>query len=124
MQFKKNLNRKKVKETKINVLGTVYTLVLNATEKKYPNLKGLSGYTDFSVKKIVIRKFEKADDSLDNLEHYKREVIRHEIIHAFFYESGLDGNSEFARNEELIDWIAIQFEKILEVYKEVRALSK
>lgn len=98
---------------KVKILGTEYEIILDAEEKDYPKLKGLSGYTDFSIKKIVIRKMEKDDTSIEDLEHYRREVIRHEIIHAFFYESGLDGNSEFARNEELIDWIAIQFEKLL-----------
>lgn len=98
---------------KVKILGTEYEIIMNAEEKDYPKLKGLSGYTDFSIKKIVIRKIEKDDASLEDLEHYRREVIRHEIIHAFFYESGLDGNSDYARNEELIDWIAIQFEKLL-----------
>lgn len=98
---------------KVKILGTEYEIIMDAEEKDYPKLKGLSGYTDFSIKKIVIRKIEKDDASLEDLEHYRREVIRHEIIHAFFYESGLDGNSDYARNEELIDWIAIQFEKLL-----------
>ncbi len=106
----------------VNILGTHYTIVQNANEKDYPKLKGLSGYTDFSIKKIVIRKFEEDDSSIEDLNYYQREVLRHEIIHAFFYESGLDGNSDFARNEELIDWIAIQFEKMLGAFENVGAL--
>lgn len=108
---------------KIKILGTEYEIVMDAEEKDYPKIKGLSGYTDFSIKKIVIRKIEEDDASVEDLEHYRREVIRHEIIHAFFYESGLDGNSYYARNEELIDWIAIQFEKMLGVFIEVGAIS-
>lgn len=108
---------------KLNILGTEYEIIMDAEEKDYPKIKGLSGYTDFSIKKIVIRKMEKDDASIEDLEHYRREVIRHEIIHAFFYESGLDGNSDYARNEELVDWIAIQFEKMLGVFIEVGAIS-
>ena len=108
---------------KVKILGMEYEIIMDAEEKDYPKLKGLSGYTDFSIKKIVIRKFEKDEASLENLEYYQQEVLRHEIIHAFFYESGLDGNSDFARNEELIDWIAIQFGKMLNVFIKVGAIE-
>jgi len=108
---------------KVKILGTEYEIILNAKEEKYPQLKGLNGYTDFTIKKIVIREFEKDDDSVEDLEYCKRRTLRHEIIHAFFYESGLNCESIFARNEELIDWIAIQFEKMLGVFIEVGAIN-
>ena len=108
---------------KTNILGTTYELVIDAEEKDYPKLKGLSGYTDFSIKKIIIRKLKEDSESLEDLKCYQKEVLRHELLHAYFYESGLDSNSEFARNEELIDWIAIQFEKILQTYIDVDAVK-
>jgi len=108
---------------KIKVLGTEYEVITNATADNYPNLKGNDGYTDFSVKKIVIAKFEKDENSLEDLEIYSKEVLRHEIVHAFMYESGLNSNSSYARNEELIDWIAIQFPKMLEVFNNVNAIT-
>lgn len=108
---------------KVKILGAEYEIIKDAEEKDYPKLKGLSGYTDFSIKKIIIRRFEKDEDSLEDLEYYQREVLKHEIIHAFFYESGLDGNSDYARNEELIDWIAIQFEKMLGIFIEAGAVN-
>lgn len=107
---------------KVNILGTEYEIIMDAEEKDYPKLKGLSGYTDFSVKKIVIRKIEEDESSIEDLKYYQREVLRHEIIHAFFFESGLDGNSDYARNEELIDWIAIQFEKMLDAFYKAKAI--
>lgn len=52
--------------------------------------------------------------------------MRHEIIHAFLYESGLAENfehaNEFGQDETMVDWIAMQFPKILEVYKEAGCL--
>lgn len=108
---------------KINILGTNYDVVLDATEKDYPSLKRCDGYTDFSVKRIVISKQEKDDMSLEDLDSYSRAVLRHEIIHAFMYESGLDKESSYARNEELIDWIAIQFEKMLDAFLKVNAIK-
>lgn len=38
--------------------------------------------------------------------------MRHELIHAFLGESGLRSDSEWAENEEMVDYFAIQFEKI------------
>ncbi len=108
---------------KTNILGTEYNIVMDAEEKDYPKLKDLNGYIDFSIKEIVIRKFEKVDDSLENLEYCQKETLRHEIIHAFFFESGLDNESYYAKNEELIDWIALQFEKMLSVFIKTGAIS-
>ena len=57
----------------------------------------------------------------------KKKTLRHELIHAFLAESGLSANAlsnytSWAENEEMVDWIAIQFPKILEVFKEVDCL--
>lgn len=53
---------------------------------------------------------------------YQKKVLRHEIVHAFLYESGLwqnaYGSKCWAKNEEMIDWMAIQIPKIQRAYKE------
>lgn len=108
---------------KVKILGTEYEIIEDAEEKDYPKLKECDGYTDFSIKQIVVSKFEPDEMSVENLVIHSKKVLRHEIVHAFMYESGLDSNSEYARNEELIDWIAIQFEKMLEAFIEVGAIS-
>lgn len=101
---------------KLNILGTEYEIIRNASVEEYPKLKNCDGYTDESIKQIVIPEFVKDDMSEEDLEYYTKKIIRHEIVHAFMYESGLDSNSEYAKNEELIDWIAIQFEKMLAIF--------
>ena len=108
---------------KIKILGTDYEIIKNAEEKDYPQLKKCDGFTDFSIKRIVVADFDKDENSIDDLEWYKNKVLRHEIVHAFIHESGLAENCEWARNEELTDWIAIQFEKILGTFIEVGAIS-
>ena len=65
-------------------------------------------------KVISIRKQEDlfSDDSCasDNDRNLRlREVIRHELVHAFLYESGLECYNE---DEVLVDWIARQLDKI------------
>jgi hypothetical protein len=43
------------------------------------------------------------------------EVMRHELVHAFFYESGL---CEYSDNEQLVDWIATQYDKLHKAFGE------
>lgn len=104
---------------KINVLGTEYTV--NITPKgDDPRLTDNDGYTDTSEKLCVIDDLSESEDDVfakGDLKKYRRQVIRHEIIHAFLFESGLDVNS-WACNEELVDWIAIQFPKIAKAVAE------
>lgn len=105
---------------KVNVLGTEYTIIKNAKESEYPILKNADGYCDFSVKKIVISEMEKDEDSWESLEAYENKVIRHELVHAYLYESGLDNNSGWARDETIIDWIAIQLPKLASLFEELK----
>lgn len=44
---------------KLNIFGTEYNVVLSALEKDYPKLSICDGYTDISIKEIVVAKFEK-----------------------------------------------------------------
>ena len=82
------------------------------------NLGQGDGYCDFSTKKIVIDTFQDSPGSLENLAEYEKQVIRHELIHAFLFESGLDSCS-WGKNEEIVDWIAVQFLKMQKVFEEV-----
>lgn len=109
---------------KVNILGTDYDIVSGSREQ-YPGLKVADGYTDTSIKQIVILDFntlEKDDANIKDFLTLTKKVKRHEIIHTFFYESGLWVNSndveQWAMNEEMIDWFAIQFPKIYKVFKD------
>ena len=116
-------------ENEIKVLGTSYKIIFkNAEDDK--RLNDLEGYTDLYNKVIVIcnlksREYYK-DDSEEKTKIVENKILRHEIIHAFLYESGLDCNSfksySWAENEEMVDWFAIQSLKIFEVYKQLNLL--
>ena len=106
---------------KISILGTDYT-VLEQTEQENPKLIDANGLCEIYSKKIIIRKIPKDDpNAYENIDAFRERVIRHEIIHAFFAESGLIGNCDYATNEELIDWIAIQFPKISKVFRQMES---
>lgn len=95
---------------KVLILGTEYLI----KSEKQGFLKKLCesdgfvyGLCDYEHKKIYL------DDELTKGEYIK--TLRHEIVHAFFFESGLDLQSDYARQEELVDWIALQLPKMKKV---------
>jgi len=112
---------------KINVLGTEYEIVY----KGYSELRifedmGIEAYCDAISKKIIVGKINTFPDFRDETAGYcdkcEKEALRHEIVHAFLNESGLQTSTlvpkdGWARNEEMVDWIALQFPKMLEAMK-------
>ena len=117
-----------MQDFKVNVLGSEWSVVFG-TEKEYPTLSEMDGYADFSTHQIVIDTMEKADGQIGSkgdMTAYKKQVIRHEIIHAFLYESGLEACSttsdNWALNEEMVDWFAIQSPKIFKVFNELKLM--
>lgn len=110
-------------ETTIEILGTKYRVVL-CTDKEHSALTESDGCCDFTTKTIYVRTgFERDSNTVENLAEYQKKVLTHEIVHAFLYESGLANCSDWAYNEEIVDWIAIQLTKIFEVRgKAVRAV--
>jgi hypothetical protein len=86
-----------------------------------PKMEGFDGYCDSYGKIIRINSkySEKAPNCVGDLEAYRRTVRRHEIIHAFFSESGL---TEYNTDEVLVDWLALQFIKLEKAFQAVGAL--
>lgn len=107
----------------VNVLGTVYTVDMTK-QSDDPRLEDSDGYIDTSEKLIMIDDMTEAEKDINtkgDLKSYQKQVTRHELIHAFLFESGLDVNS-WAYNEELVDWISIQFPKIAKAFDEAGCL--
>lgn len=102
----------------VNVLGTEYKII----SEKIDEERNCDGYCDTSVAKIVIDEFTPEKDSKEDLTVYKKQVLRHELIHAFIFESGLECCSDWAKNEEMVDFFAIQFPKMLRAFKEADCL--
>lgn len=109
---------------KINILGSEWDVEYRNADIDPILQDENGGYTDPSINLIVISNKGKDDNVVDFGKIQKR-YLRHEIIHAFLFESGLGFNlehCEFGHEETMIDWIAIQFPKILEVFKEADCL--
>lgn len=112
------------KPTKVNVMGTEIRVEFRK-ETDVPLLEGLGGYFDSSINLIVVRVYEDDKCEVKDPEAVQRKTLRHEIIHAFLHESGLDWSSNpvesWATNEEMVDWFAIQSPKIFKAFGEVGA---
>jgi len=108
----------------VSVLGSVYAI----TRSHSPGdnrLDDKDGFCDETTHEIVVESYEGEDgkpDSKAQLDVQRKKILRHEIVHAFAFESGLAENSPWAQNEEMVDWIAIQGPKIYKVWQEAGAL--
>lgn len=106
----------------INILGTTYKLYENIDPKEFP--EGMAALTQFYSKSIKIIDYNKIDS--DHSIEQVKQTIRHELVHAFLFESGLASNSfqngAWAENEEIVDWIAHQTPKMFKLFKELDLL--
>lgn len=111
-------------ERRVSILGTQYT-IREQSESNNRLLENCDGYCDWTTKEIVVRR--EIEGNLGDMECYIRKVLRHEIVHAFFLESGLhesSGSSDaWASNEAMVDWFARQGQKICAAWKEAGALD-
>ena len=113
----------------VNILGTKYTLKkVSYGQDELMTKMNFGGYCDGGAREIVILDLNTAPDWANDpkevIARQERETLRHEIIHAFLNESGLGWNAlpnerAWAKNEEMVDWIAIQFPKMAKVFKEL-----
>ncbi len=102
---------------KINILGSEWNIT-EADKNADVRVADSDGICDKTTREIIITKPDK-DCDLGNWEAYRKKVMRHEIIHAFLFESGLHENfthPQFGHDELYVDWIAVQFPKMQEVF--------
>lgn len=117
---------------KVNILGTEYSIHKKTYEEE-PCLKEnhWGGYCSSLDKEIVLLDLDKTEawskESQTARDISIKETLRHEIIHAFLNESGLQDDANqyvgaWPKNEEMIDWFAIQSPKIFKVFSELGIL--
>lgn len=123
-----------MKNMKVNILGTEYRIETHkVSEDSYLKDNKFSGYCGEEEKLIVVADIseEKYFTGMDEKaqEAYRKRVLRHEIMHAFLNESGLSDSSNqyggaWAKNEEMVDWFAIQSPKIFAIYQNLGILGE
>ena len=116
----------------VDVLGVKYTIKKVCDgQDEYMTKMNFGGYCDSDNKEIVVLDLmsvpEWKTEGAKRIELREKETLRHELIHAFLEESGLQWSAfayekSWAKNEEMVDWFAIQGEKIYKAWKEAEAL--
>lgn len=117
-------------EIKISILGTTYAIRTGVQREEDKNLDGLIGFCNHYTKTISVVDLNYDVDGNPISDVVKLETVkdtlRHEIIHAFIHESGLWACAvpvdSWADNEEMVDWIALQFPKLLNAMQEADAI--
>lgn len=111
-----NQTKKETPKT-VSILGTDYAIV----EKP---LEGCDGYCDSTTKEIAVTTKKDSHD-MGDFENYRKKTFRHEVIHAYHFESGLSENFEnkqYGFSETLVDWFAYQSPKIFKTFEELGVL--
>ena len=107
---------------KVNILGTDYE-IRKVGVKEYPKLSTMNanGLAELYSKELIINAEmnSKSGEEFANFKGFENKVIRHEIIHAFFHESGL---VDYTADEDLVNWIALEFPKILKAFQKADCL--
>ncbi len=102
---------------KLNILGTEYIVITK-------DLKDSDGKCDTLRKRILIHTM--AEYTKKQRPIRRKQVLRHEIVHAFLAESGLQADTfeagAWATNEEMVDWIARQGPKLFQAFREADAM--
>lgn len=102
----------------VDILGMKWTVV----SENFGN-KDYDGMTDFTTRTIKVRNDNVQE--FDNFKELYKRTVRHEVLHAFMIESGLDSNfnhPEYGHDETFVDWVAIQFPKIMIAYSKLGVL--
>ena len=99
----------------INILGTPYTVKEDGSILKSHSADGLCMRYNREI--LILPKEMMLDNRTDKEQEIRyKEVLRHELVHAYFAESGL---SEYELDETLVDWIASQLPKIVETCRKL-----
>lgn len=100
----------------MNILGAEYQLIIDTD---YCEAINADGVTERYDKKIYMRNVQdmlEKDSSLQCKQRRYDETLRHEIVHAFLFESGLDS---YSCDETLVQWMVSKMPQVTQAFKEM-----
>jgi hypothetical protein len=105
----------------VNILGVDYEITEQAVNDN-PKLEDNNGICEPWSKRIILEKdiIKPHKMLVEQSERYKDKALRHEIIHAFFMESGL---IQYTNDELLVDFLAVQLPKMVKAMREAECLD-
>lgn len=106
----------------VDILGTEYK-IKSVYSKDFPKLKTAVGVCENCAEELFISKDgEDRDDYYLKYDKFQRKVLRHEIIHAFMWQSGFTDIST-DEEERITEWISIMAPKMLISFAKSGALE-
>lgn len=105
----------------VNILGEPWRVKIFSSELD-SRLKDNIGFTDWTSHFIGIADPDETESTLDNTMELIKQVARHEIVHAFMFQSGLSDDwkhEQWGHDETVVDWIARQFKAMQKVIEKV-----
>lgn len=102
---------------KLNIFGAEYTIkVYHPEDNEAP--KDVNGLCEVYTKELVIKDYTAVEDEKQykNIYGFVEKVLRHEILHAIFYEAG---QGKYFEDEDLVDALAVMMPKISKILQEV-----
>ena len=108
------------------VLGTDYIVQSWSNKDHEEFFVDKCGLCDGPAHKITIENlFEEHDpENTSNADEFMNQTLRHELVHAFFFENGLAGECQTANNEMFVDWLALQAPKLMKLFLQAKAFSE
>ncbi|MCB6414547.1 hypothetical protein LI221_05610 [Faecalimonas umbilicata] len=114
---------------KVDILGTEYAVcfVDEFPERLGEYQDNADGLCNRYSREIFVKRCKDKSVTEQGRERSEKDTLRHELLYAYFAESGLSANasptySSWAENEEMVDWFAIQSPKIFKTFTEVGCL--
>lgn len=92
----------------MDIKGKPYKVELKDNYFVKDSGEALAGYIDYEDREITIAAHES--------EAQTKKYVYHELVHGYLKESGL---TNYAHNEDLVEWIAQHIDEIVESGKEI-----
>ena len=102
----------------VTVLGTDYVILLRNWDDDR-KLHDAYAYIEPYTKEIVLRELVPDCMTVKRHEQLREEALRHELVHAFLFESGM---TDWCDDEKLVEWIAMQLPKMAAAMQEAGAM--
>lgn len=107
----------------IDILGTPYNIKFQTSNENVKlDTLDANGLAELYSKELIIRTgYEDDPNSFKNITEFREKVLRHEVLHAFFHECGLDC---YGDDKTLVNFLALQFPKMQAIMEKAKDIHK
>ena len=102
----------------VRILGTDYTIRVASANDERLSYQEASGTCEAYSKELYVKDFTAENDPKQYkcIDKYCKKVLRHEIVHAVFFEAGL---SKYFEDEDLTETLAHLAPKMVEIMEAI-----